>query len=230
MYDVNLVLQNLDNKLGLFLAFAAIGGICNWWLLIEGIRLGFKDRTHAISLICLLFWAAHDVSFVMLWQTYFIEIGHWVWILFWFNILGSVITELILFYQVVKFSGNEMFPGLSLPQRSAALLLLFALAMVVFWYLKLAMGGDTMSLYMMPLTIFLCPMFCIPIALKRQSQRGQSCRQSVIYMLLVVGIWPAWYLLDEAFRHPVFIALGVVTFLWSAANIAVLRKFPAYQV
>lgn len=227
MYDVQTVIANLDENIVWFLIFGGIGGICNWWLLIEGIRLGFKDRSYAISLICLLFWAAHDVSFIALWDTFFVDIDHWVWKLFWFNILGSVITECILFYQVVMYSGDEIFSTEKTSHRVGILAAAFAMTLLAFWYLKTAFGGDPMFLYMMPLTIFMCPMFSISLATKRKSRRGQSLRQMWIYIALVCGIWPAWYILDEAFRQPLFLALGVATILWSVTNMFVLKRFPA---
>lgn len=230
MYDVQMVLSNLDENLIFFLVFGGIGGICNWWLLIEGIRVGFRDRMHSISLICLLFWAAHDVSFVLLWDTFFRDIDHWVWKLFWFNILGSVITEIILFYQVLKFSGDELFPGIKQAHRLGILAGAFSVAMIVFWYLKSAFGGDPLFLYMMPLTILMCPMFSLPMALRRRSSQGQSTRQMLIYIILVLGIWPAWYILDEVFRQPLFIGMGVATILMSIFNIVVLKCLPEKEI
>ena len=228
MYDPQSVIQNISDNIVWFMVFGAVGMICNWWLLFECVKLGFRDKTYSIALFATYFWTAHDISFMLLWKTWFVELDFWVWKLFWLNISCSVVFEVIFYYQMIKFGLDELFPGLS---KRAAITLLFAgqlIAFPVFWYVKMVMGGDPMFLSIMVLTIFACPIFAIPIAMRRQSRRGQSVLLNVIYIIMVVGIWSAWYVTDILFQSPWFIALGLATITWCAANIFVLKRLPAY--
>ena len=228
MYDSAEVIQNISDNIVWFMALGAVGMICNWWLLIESVRLGFRDRCYTIALFSTYLWTAHDISFVLLWEKWFVELDFWVWKLFWANIFLSVVLEVIFYYQMIRFGLGEIFPGLS---KNMALTLLFGgqlVAIVVFWFIKMAMGGDPMFLSMMALTIFACPIFAIPIAMRRGSGRGQSVRLNVIYIIMTCGIWPAWGIAHPAFQHPVFILLGLCIICWCIANIVVLKKLPAY--
>jgi hypothetical protein len=222
-------MDNISNNIFWFMGFGAIGMFCNWWLLFECVKLGFKHRTYSIALFATYFWTAHDISFVLQWHTWFVEMDFWVWKLFWVNILLSVVFEVFFYYQMIKFGLNELFPGLP---RKTALCLLFGgqvIALAVFWYVKMAMGGDPMFLSIMVLTIFACPIFAIPTAMRRRSRKGQSIRLNLIYIIMVFGIWPAWYITAPAFQSVWFIALGAGTVVWCLANILVLKSLPAYS-
>lgn len=85
-----------------------------------------------------------------------------------------------------------------------------------------------MFLIVIPLTIFVCPIFNIAMALRRGSRRGSSIRLNVYYIIMTIAIWSAWYLIHPLFRTPLFIGLGITTVLWSIANIIVLKQLPAY--
>ena len=229
MYDVPTVIENINNNVARFLVFGGIGMICNWWLLIHCVRLGFREKTYSIALFVTYFWTAHDVSFIALWHKWFVEPDFWAWKLFWVNISLSVLLEVVFYYQMIRFGLDELFPGLP---RKLALSLLFGgqvLALIVFWYVKMTMLGDPMFLSIMVLTIFACPIFAIPTALRRGNRRGQSVTLNLIYILMVLGIWPAWYIMHPVFQSTAFIGLGAATMIWCIANILVLRCLPAYS-
>ena len=228
VYEAQEVIGNINDNLAWFLSFGVVGMLCNWWLLAESVRLGFRDKTYSIALFATYFWTAHDLAFMLLWHTWFVELDFFVWKLFWFNISMSLVFEVVFYYQMIKFGLNELFPGFS---KRSALVVLFAgqvIAFVVFWYVKMVMGGDIMFLSMMVLTMFACPVFAIPIAMRRGSRRGQSIRLNVIYIIMVCGIWPAWYITHPLFQSPQFIGLGLVTIIWCIANVYVLKRMPPY--
>jgi hypothetical protein len=229
MYETQEVIQNINANIVWFMAFGAVGMLCNWWLFVETVQLGFKHKSFSIALFTTFFWTAHDISFISQWATWFIELDYWVWKLFCINIFFSAVGEVVYYYQTIKFGRQELFPKQSLGLVFCLLIAGQLAAFVILWYLKMALGGDPMFLIVMPLTIFACPIFCIPLAMRRQSRKGQSIKLNVIYIIMVCGIWPAWYVAHPIFQSAVFIGVGVATALWCIANIFVLKQFPEYE-
>lgn len=230
VYEVQDVVANIDSNIGLFLVFGLIGMACNWALLYECVRLGFRDKTFSVALFSTYFWTAHDIFFISLFHFWFQDVGFWVWKLFWVNICGSVLFEVIFYYQMIKYGLDEIFPGLS---KKTAIALLFGgqiVACIIFGFVKMMMGGDPMFMGLMSLTIVACPIFSIGLALRRGSSKGQSVRLNVIYIVMICGIWPAWAIAHPVFRGPLFILLGFSTILWCLANIYVLKKLDRKSV
>jgi hypothetical protein len=228
MYEPQAVFEVFRGNMLPIFSLLAIAMVGNTLFFIEGIRLGFRDRSYASSAICTLLFFAHDLSFVLDFPKWFFEYDFWVWKALWINILISLLGECVFFYQMIRYGRHELFPGLSAGAAVALLLLAQVGTCVGFFYVK-ALIGDPLYLLTIPFTIFWLAPFAIGLTLHRGSRRGQSILLNVTYILMVVGLWPAWMLLQiDFFRTPLFLALGAVTVLWSLANCAVLLRQPPY--
>ena len=224
MYDPHAIFEIFRGNMLPIFACLAIAMIGNTLFFVEGMRLGFRDRSYASSAICTLLFFAHDLSFVLEFEKWFFEYDFWVWKALWVNILISLLGECVFFYQMVKYGRHELLPGFSVPAVIALLALAQAGACVAFFYVK-AIIGDPLYLLTIPFTIFWLAPFAIRITLQRRSRRGQSVLLNLSYVMMVVGLWPAWAMLGiDFFRTPLFFALGAVAVLWSLANIIVLRR------
>ena len=227
MYDPHVIFETFRSNMLPIFGFLAVAMIGNTLFFIEGVRLGFRDRSYASSAICTLLFFAHDLSFVLEFQKWFFEYDFWVWRALWVNILISLLGECVFYFQMVRYGRHELLPGYSV----AAVIALLALAQVgtcvAFFYVK-AIIGDPLYLLTIPFTIFWLTPFAIRLTLQRRSRRGQSLLLNASYVMMVLGLWPAWTLLGiDLFRTPLFFAIGAVTVLWSVLNGVVLLRQPA---
>lgn len=228
-YDPQAVFAVIREDWRPIFACLSIAMIGNTLYFVEAVRLGFRDRSYAASLVCTSLFLAHDLSFVLHFDRWFNQYGFWVWEAMWFNVLISVIGELIIFYQVLKYARDEALPGLSPGNALAAIGLAQIGAFVAFSYV-MNLIGDPLYILAMPFTIFWLTPFAFALTLRRKSRRGQSVLLNASYILMVVGEWSAWWQLGvEALHTPVFIGLGVVTILWSLANIRLLLQQPEFS-
>jgi hypothetical protein len=228
-YDPQAVFAVIRSDWIAIFACLGIAMIGNTLYFVEAVRLGFRDRSYANSAACTLFFLAHDLSFILNFERWFREYDFWVWKALWVNILISVAGEIIVLYQMLKYSRQEVLPGFSLGAATAAVVLAAGGAFVAFSYV-LTLIGDPLYIMTMPFTIFWLAPFAISLTLRRRSQRGQSVLLNASYIVMVIGMWPAWWQLGVPFfRTPMFLALGAVTILWSLANIWVLRRQPAFD-
>lgn len=228
MYDPHAVFDIFRSNMLPIFTLLGIAMIGNTLFFVEGVRLGFRDRSYASSAICTMFFFAHDLRFILDFPKWFFEYDFWVWKALWVNILISLIGELVFFYQMVRYARHELLPGFSVGATIGLLALAQAGVCVAFFYVK-AIIGDPLYLLTIPFTIFWLAPFAIRMTLQRRQRRAQSLLLNGTYIMMVIGIWSAWSLLEiDFFRSPLFFALGAVTIAWSVANGIVLMRQPKY--
>ena len=62
MYEVQEVVNNISENIVWFMCFGAIGMFCNWWLFVETVRLGFREKTYSIALFATFFWGGQTFA------------------------------------------------------------------------------------------------------------------------------------------------------------------------
>lgn len=85
--DANSAAIQVTGAMALLLGFVQYG---------EAIRLGFRDRTHAIPLVAVLFHLANDVSYSIHYFRWFHEVRHRFFTTQWFLILPFTVLELVV--------------------------------------------------------------------------------------------------------------------------------------
>lgn len=228
MYDPRAVLSFIDANLGAVLSAAAVacvGGIIQYG---EGVRRGHRDRSHAIPLATNLYIFAHDVTYISMYSTWFGPDGHWFNRLFWFFILPFTLLELVVFAQMVRFSRQELMPGLTTLQAALALAAAQLGVFLLFWFLR-ALGPDPLYIVSFTTTIIVSNLFYIPMTIRRGSRRGQSLLLAAGLIALTWGWSLVMVQLAPEFRTPLWGGLLVANGLVPVANLLVLLRFPAYQ-
>lgn len=227
MYTIEEVLAQADNQTGAVLAAGFVIFAGTYLLYIEAVRLGFKHRTHAIPLLANMYFLAHDLFFIALFQRWFGEIGHWFYKAFWFGILVFLPLELLVHYQTLKYSRQELFPSLSQRQYVAVYALMQVGVGAVFWWsFRLLDAMDPLFLVHFAITDVLVTLGLFPLLQSRRSRKGQS--QLLATGVLVGSNIGFFFLflptLSGAFTAPAWRVLGgglcllTLTYMWALSR------------
>jgi hypothetical protein len=180
MYSTQEVLAAFDDSTAQVLAAGGLVFIGAYIQYIEGIRLGFRHRTHAIPVLANMYFFAHDLVFIALFGRWFFEIGHWSYKLFWAALFAFTLLELVVHYQTLRYSQQELMPGTSRRKFVIGYVGLQVLVLAIF-LLAFGLIDDELFLYHFGITEVLSNVFNIPLLMSRKSRKGQS-------LLLAVGL------------------------------------------
>lgn len=191
------------------------------------IRGGFRDRTHSIPLIGNLWFFAHDTTYIVNYHHWFHEVDFWLVKAFWFALVVFALCESAVTVQILRFSRNDLFPGMSRLQAFATYAGLQAMAYGVFWWF-LSMIHDPFYYLSFATTVVLAPMFNITMMRSRGSRRGFSQPMLVGFVFLTAGFWLWMFLSDPYFHQPFFWVVAAGNVAMSVAGVAVFRRLRPY--
>ncbi|MDP9868000.1 MULTISPECIES: hypothetical protein [Streptosporangium] len=227
VYQVPEVLTNIDAHPATVLLAGAIANTGAYLLYIEGIRLGFRHRTFAVPVFANMYFFAHDVLFVVLFDHWFNEVDHWLFKMFWAALLVFSVLECVVHYQTLKFGRRELFPGLDPRQYVVAYAAMQAAVIVLLWFVYTHLG-DPLFLLTFSTTIIVAIVWYIPLLLRRRSREGQSFLIAIALVLLNAYFFMFLPLMSDAFAAPVYHAAGTVTTALSVIYLWLLTRYPAY--
>lgn len=191
------------------------------------LSMGFKHRTYSIPLICNLWNFAHDTTFVMNFHHWFYEVDFWLVRAFWFALVVFASCECVVMYQLLRYGRQEVFPGMSLVQATAAYLGLQFFMYGVFWWL-LSMVHDPYYLIMFSTAVVLAPVLNIPLMRQRGSRKGFSMMMLVGYCFLCSGFWLWMLQIDSYFREPFVWMMALGSTGLAIAGVWVFKGLPEY--
>ncbi len=226
MYDAAAVLAAIDAQPVpiLLLCAAALAGNALYYY--ECMRLGFKEQAYGMPLVGLFFFIPHDMHYVLLWEKWFVEFDHWFLKLFWIGLVVTATAAWVFLWQAIRYGRRELVPALG--QRAFTLLVFAGLAAgsVAWWSVKSVLQ-DELFLFAFGFTAFWCAPFGMALMLKRRSRLGNSPKMWMGYTAIPLFYWLATVIyLPDAFRSPVWIALGVVSICWGVANAYLAVRLP----
>ncbi len=229
-YTIPEVLNNIDSRLAAVLLAGGMIFVGAFIQYLEGIRLGFRDRTHAIPAFANMYFFAHDLVFVGLFTHWFVEVDHWLFKLFWFGILIFTLLECIVHYQTIKFSRQELFPDLNRRQYIIVYVALQVaiLGLFIFIYSHL---DDPLFLISIATTEIISNVFNISLLRRRRNRKGQSF---LLAWGLLLGSNIGFFflflpLLSNAFVTPIYYATGILVTAMNLIYMFLLTKYPAYK-
>jgi hypothetical protein len=193
------------------------------------IKMGFKDRTHSIPLLGNLWFFAHDTTYVMNFHHWFFGTEFWLLKPFWAALLVFACCETVVTYQILRFSREELFPGLSKIGAVLSYVGLQLFAYGLFWWF-LSMIRDPFYLLCFATTVVMAPMFNIAMMRKRGSRRGFSLFMLSGFIPLTVGFWAWMFLIDPYFRQPFLILVALGNVGMAIAGMLEYRHQPPYQL
>jgi hypothetical protein len=195
------------------------------------IWLGFKDKSHAIPIVPLMIFFAHDVEHFVNHDYWFHTIANPFFTAGYWTFPVYIVAELVIMYQILRYSRHEVFPGASFIQSIAIFAALQGCAIVVYIWAHAQMNDPLYLAVALGLTQFLSHAFNIPMLLRRGSRKGQSIIFAV-NILLGTGILNWFFgmpLFAEQFRTPVHYAMGSIVVLIGVAYLYMLHRAPRYS-
>jgi hypothetical protein len=222
-YDTQAVLHQVDRHPVLVLSLCALALIGNYIFWIENLRHGLRSKTYSMPVPCILFFLAHDLSFVAGYRTWFHDIHHWFPELWWFGLTVTVLMELAFLTMFLKFGRQELAPRLTPHAFVTATAVGFAFTMVAWLVIKSVMA-DQLYLVIFGFTVFWCAPWYFALTWRRANPAGQTILGWAGYLMMPVFYWPATMILSDTFRSPIWIALGIATLSGGVINLAYIRQ------
>lgn len=228
MYTVQEVLGNIDANPVWISFMAAFAMLVGYIQCIESVRLGFRDKAHAMPVAAVTYFLAHDSLY---WVNYFSNHGvsdHWFFASGAYIIAPYNILELILAWQIITYSREELGLGKTWLQAFFSFAAI-QIAMYVFLLWTRSVMNDPLYLVTTLSSLFVSQAFMIPLALRRKSRKGQSVFLAAT-LCIGFGIAHAFYypLLAEYFRSPIVILAGAVSTVVAAIYLWLVIKAPRY--
>ena len=229
MYSVEEVIQNVNANPTAVSIAALWAMLVGYVQCIESIRLGFRDRTHAMPLMAVTFFFAHDTYYAV---SYFLGHGvsdHWFFAAGGYVIAPFIALELILAWQIINYSGAET--GLGSTRRQAFIsYVLVQAAMYAFFFFMRSFMNDPLDLTMTYVTLLPQTVFMIPLMLRRKNRKGQSVLLAatlgfgqgldmVLYYPQLAGYYRSWVVVSGA----------VVSFIVAMVYLVMVLRAPPYR-
>ena len=231
MYSTQQVLAAFDDSTAQVLAAGSLVFLGAYIQYIEGIRLGFRHRTHAIPVLANMYFFAHDLVFILLFGRWFHELDHWSYKLFWVALLIFTGLEVVVHWQTLRYSHKELMPGASRRGYVIGYVGLQLLVLAIF-VLLFTLIDDELFLYHFGITEVLSNVFNIPLLLSRKSRKGQSV---LLAVGLLIGSNVGFFFfflpaLSPAFSAPWVAITGAAVTTLNLCYIAMLVRTPKAPV
>lgn len=128
----------------------------------------------------------------------------------------------------MRYSRQEVFPGLSLAQALGVYVALQLTTYGVFWWF-LSMIDDPYYLLSFCTTVVLAPMLNIALMRSRASRKGFSQAMLIGYVLLSGGFWLWMFMIDPYVHQPLFWMIALGNTAVAFAGVVVFRQLPEYR-
>ena len=230
MYTSNEILQTIDARMAMVLLAGAAVIIGAYTQYITAVRVGFKHRTHAIPVFANMYFFAHDVMFTALHDYWFAEINHWMFKLFWVAIIPFVLLECVVHYQTLKYSREELCPGLTQGQYVLAYVAM-QLGVGVLFAFVYHLLPDPLFLLNFAFTEIISNVCNLPLLFSRGSRKGQSL---VLAGGLLLGSNVGFFFLlmptlSPSFARWPFLAVGACLTTINLIYMWRLSRLPPYE-
>jgi hypothetical protein len=209
----------------LFSGLAFLGGFVQ---MIAGLWMGFKHKTHGVPLLCAAWFFAHDTTYFLNYNHWFHEQDFWVAQGAWFQMGFYMITELIVMFQIMKYSRAEVFPGMGFLQALLSLFGVVVLNFALFWWF-MSMLNDPLYLLKMASTVLMGPVWLIPMMRARGSRKGFNAVSIGGVLLLSAAFWPWLFLIEPYFLQPMIVIVALVNVAMGVACYRYWLSLPEYR-
>jgi hypothetical protein len=172
----------------------------------------------------LFFW--HDLSYVVFYDKWFHVYEHWWVEMWWFALVGTVLLELLMLYQVYRYGHEELWPTLS--RRAFGLAIMVGtLGIGAMWMLVKSILADELYFISFAVTAVFSVPFHTAIMSRRQSRAGQSVVMQLSTIVMLLSETAAFMQVSPFFRTPVYLTFVAAFVLWPLANVYLMLQLPA---
>lgn len=223
-YNPQELLATIDANWIAVLAGGGIAMVFNYIFFWAAASNALRDRSPAFPLIVCTSWFAHDLSFVLKFDDWFNLYDHWYLKLFWVALIPTTLFEAYYIRQTWRFGREELYPGATQERWTAYVLGCVVLACVFWWGTKMLLDDPLYAWSFAAIGAF-GPAYALARAVRRGDTAGQSALMWGSYAVMTATWFTCEYVVfGGAFRHPVFIAIGVVSVICSLLLVQLCRQ------
>lgn len=216
-YDPTAVLQSIDHHKAALVP-CALAFVMNYVWFIEGMRIARREGRYSMPIAATYVFMAHDIAYVANYSTWFGTGGHWFSKLFWFGMVLSIVMEVILLAQTIRYGHAEHAATWSSSLWTVAVLGGLIGTMTIWWVVK-GTFDDPLSLMSLGLVTAAYPPMGMALLLHRRGPAGQTALMWGAFTVLALLWFPgAAYGFGEQFRSWPWLGLGALTTIWAAVN------------
>ena len=229
MYDPATALRAIDTNTTAIMAYFLIVVAAAFAYFVIAFRLAVKQQVYVVPFIgaALFFW--HDLTFVLMYDKWFHVYDHWWVKMWWFALVGTVLFELAMIWQVYRYGHRELWPSLS-RRTFGWMIVLGTLGIGAMWYLiKSSMGDELFFITFVITAVFSVPLHTV-IMSRRQSQAGQSIAMQLATIVMLWFETLAFANVAPFFKTTPFLLFIAAYTLWPLANIWLIRRLPPAPV
>lgn len=230
MYNMNEVLANIQTNGTALAIFGSVAVGLAYVQCAYGAWVGYKDKSHAVPMIAVMLFFAHDSFYVF---NYIFDLNpsndpyfagnFWSMVLF-------VIIEIIISWQIITYSRKEVGLGDTWLQAFCSFMAIQTGIYIFVLWLK-SMIGDPLYLEMFAMSVVVANMFNIPMLMRRGNRKGQ---RMIIAWALLIQTGPVCFFLVHPnygayFFQPIWILAGIANTILAASYVFMLYRAPAYN-
>jgi hypothetical protein len=228
MYNAQQSLLNIDAHAGTILACLLITVVFAFLYFVIAFFMAIKQKVYVVPFIgaALFFW--HDLTFVLMYNTWFHVYNHWWVKMWWHALVGTVLLELVMLYQVYRYGHQELWPNVS-KNTFGILIVLGTIGVGAMWALVKVSLGDPLFFITFAITAVFSVPFHTAIMSRRQSRAGQSIIMQLSTIMMILSETAAFLQIAPFFRSPAYLCFVGVFVLWPLGNIWLMLQLPAVR-
>jgi hypothetical protein len=208
-----------------FLIGLFVGSLCFYIYYFEGVRCGLRDKCAGIPWQTNMFNVGHDSIYVLSFASWFtpgLATNQFLTQAMWYGILFWLAMEMVVHYQTLKWSRDELFPMLKDRSKFVAVYLFCqAFIWLLVMWLKVTLDDPTFYI-LIAMTYTACLLFNFHFLHRRGSRRGQS--RALVWALALTPL--AWWFMVLPSVSPNFD--NVWTYLFGVANCVLSFGYALY--
>jgi hypothetical protein len=226
MYDSQAALRAIDVHATSIMCCLLVAVVFAFVYFVIAFVMARKQRVYVVPFTgaALFFW--HDLSYVFFYDKWFHVYDHWWVKMWWFALVGTVLLEGVMLYQVYRYGREELWPKLS-KGAFGALLSLGTLFIGALWILVKSILADELYFISFAVTAVFSVPFHTAIMSRRQSRAGQSVVMELSTIVMLLSETAAFMQVAPFFHSPVYLSFVAAFVCWPLANVYLMLQFPA---
>jgi hypothetical protein len=225
MYDPTDALVAIDADTTFIMGCLMVTACFAFVYFILAARLAIRQQVYVVPFAgaALFFW--HDLTYVFMYDRWFHHYHHWWLKMWWYALVGTVLFEAYMIYQIIRYGHRELWPELS--QRAfAALILVGTLGVGALWGVVKASLDDQLYFVTFAITAVWSIPFHTALMVKRRSRAGQSIAMQLSVIIMISAESLAFSRVDAFFRSPIYLSFVAAFVAWPLVNIYLIRRLP----
>lgn len=207
-----------------------IGSLCFYIYYFEGVRCGLRDKCAGIPWQTNMYNVAHDSIYVLSYASWFgsgLDTNQFLSQAMWYGIIAWLAMEMVVHYQTLKWSRDEIFPmlkdrALFLPVYVGCQMFIWLMVM----WLKVTLD-DPLFYILIATTYTACLLFNFHFLYRRGSRKGQS--QALVWALAITPVTWWFFVLpsvNDNFDNPWTYLFGLANCVVSFGYALYFQSFP----